>query len=62
MEQPNTNNGATTENEEVSIGFRTSAELKEKLQKLADKEVRSLSNYLNIVLTKVVADIEAAAA
>lgn len=35
-----------------SIGLRISEELKQQLQRLADQEGRSLSNYVNLVLTK----------
>ena len=38
--------------ETVSYTFRIPVELREKLQKKADKEGRSLSNYITLVLRK----------
>ena len=38
------------DNKTESITFRTSKELKEALQTMADKENRNLSNYIEVVL------------
>lgn len=40
--------------EETNISFRIDKHTKDQLQKLADKERRSLANYLRTILTKLV--------
>jgi predicted HicB family RNase H-like nuclease len=40
------------ENKETTITFRTSEELKKKLEAMATKEHRSLSNFIEYILEK----------
>ena len=42
------------ENKDTTITFRTSEELKSKLEEMASKEQRSLSNYIVYLLEKIV--------
>lgn len=44
----------------VPLSHRLDPELKEKLQRLADADRRSLTNYIEIVLEKHVAEFEKA--
>jgi hypothetical protein len=39
-------------NKETSITFRTTEELKKKIEAMAAKEVRSMSNMINLLLEK----------
>lgn len=43
----------TKENKEATIIFRTSQETKSKLEALAAKDSRTLSNYLNLIIEKI---------
>ena len=42
------------DNKTESITFRTTKELKASLQQMADKDARTLSNYIEILLEKIV--------
>jgi predicted HicB family RNase H-like nuclease len=42
------------ENKDTTITFRTSEELKKKLEVMAAKESRSLSNFIELILEKAV--------
>jgi predicted DNA-binding protein len=42
----------TKDNKEATIIFRTSQETKSKLEALAAKDSRTLSNYLNLLIEK----------
>jgi len=42
------------ENKDTTITFRTSEELKKRLEEMASKEQRSLSNYIVYLLEKIV--------
>ena len=43
----------TKDNKEATIIFRTSQETKKKLEALASKDSRTLSNYLNLIIEKI---------
>jgi predicted HicB family RNase H-like nuclease len=44
----------TNTNKDTTITFRISAELKKKLESMAAKEQRSISNYIIYLLDKVI--------
>lgn len=45
-------------NKEVTVSFRATPEMKEELEKLAEQESRTLSNYLILVLKKHILEQE----
>ncbi len=47
----------TKENKGTTITFRTSEELRKKLEAMAAKEHRTLSNLIELLLEKAVADV-----
>lgn len=40
--------------QETNISFRIDRDIKDQLQKLADKEQRTLANYLRVLLTELI--------
>lgn len=44
------------ENKDTTITFRTNAELKKKLEMMAAKESRTLSNLIEVLLEKAIKD------
>jgi len=47
-----------TDTKTISITFRTTEELKKSLQLIADKEKRSVSNTIEMLLEKAIKDLQ----